>query len=651
MINTNDLETFVKNNLSLLAVTTMLVVGLGLGASQFGIPGLTASITGSSLCGVSADDVRISSNDADVGGQTWIIEAVGGCSDHVIEGGAYVNPENVEARDPETGDTATAEKRFEIGFLDYESFAYYDIIDPNELSTYTVGYNDDLDGTGVFGGVVEEQVEECREWQNDNDVADPKLDKPDIKSGDTQYDSHVDDFVSSGKLHCFRAEAPQGNVGEFTTQENAAFTGEFKMEAGGDEASKEVNREQANGGVTLNANGRTAHIQYKGMLLDSILSTGFDSNLWRPVCDSDCDNTDRSPSYSIANQGEVDRYLNNKRVFEGIAEDAIARGDAQSASESFNNDVDLIYNDQSWRIPNKIGDSVTEVKFDGNKFKLIGDPDDPLFRPSFIFKVDSDWIGFNVPVAKPEIDSASDVSFTAKESATSRITVTNTGDVQGKVQTSVSCPSPLQAGYETKYIEAGQSETFNIDISSGPSPEKVYSCDVSVKDQDALGVPDRTSIDVDVASSCIDSDGDGTCDENDECIDEKGPDTNNGCPISGDDDTDNDGIPDEKDKCASRSETPQALLDKYGDSQEVYNGFEDSDGCPDEVPDPKTERKCSDGIDNDGDGLVDGADPDCDSGSETPWSLIFGALGGLGFLITLFYYRKPLLRGVRNFGA
>ena len=64
-----------------------------------------------------------------------------------------------------------------------------------------------------------------------------------------------------------------------------------------------------------------------------------------------------------------------------------------------------------------------------------------------------------------------------------------------------------------------------------------------------------------------DSDGDGVPDSRDKCVNEKGepPD---GCPSTRD--SDGDGIIDSKDKCPNEPET--------------VNGFEDDDGCPDELP-------------------------------------------------------------------
>jgi OmpA-OmpF porin, OOP family len=64
-----------------------------------------------------------------------------------------------------------------------------------------------------------------------------------------------------------------------------------------------------------------------------------------------------------------------------------------------------------------------------------------------------------------------------------------------------------------------------------------------------------------------DNDGDGVPDNADECVDVPGTKENRGCP---DPDTDGDGIPDSKDKCKDKPET--------------YNGYQDTDGCPDKAP-------------------------------------------------------------------
>lgn len=65
-----------------------------------------------------------------------------------------------------------------------------------------------------------------------------------------------------------------------------------------------------------------------------------------------------------------------------------------------------------------------------------------------------------------------------------------------------------------------------------------------------------------------DRDGDGVMDPDDQCPDEPGP-APTGCPIP---DTDGDGFLDPDDGCPTEPET--------------VNGFEDQDGCPDELPEP-----------------------------------------------------------------
>lgn len=64
----------------------------------------------------------------------------------------------------------------------------------------------------------------------------------------------------------------------------------------------------------------------------------------------------------------------------------------------------------------------------------------------------------------------------------------------------------------------------------------------------------------------LDTDGDGFMDDVDECVDVPGVEPA-GCPIG---DTDGDGILDDVDVCVTDPET--------------HNGFEDADGCPDEIP-------------------------------------------------------------------
>lgn len=92
------------------------------------------------------------------------------------------------------------------------------------------------------------------------------------------------------------------------------------------------------------------------------------------------------------------------------------------------------------------------------------------------------------------------------------------------------------------------------------------------RDRDGDGVADAVDECPDevgpAPSGCADSDpdGDGIPTVRDRCPTEPGPEPS-GCPVR---DTDGDGVPDELDQCPAEPET--------------MNGFEDADGCPDEVP-------------------------------------------------------------------
>jgi OOP family OmpA-OmpF porin len=95
-----------------------------------------------------------------------------------------------------------------------------------------------------------------------------------------------------------------------------------------------------------------------------------------------------------------------------------------------------------------------------------------------------------------------------------------------------------------------------------------------IRDRDGDGVADSKDkcpdIKGDPPDGCPlvkDSDGDGIPDDKDQCIEVKG-DQPDGCPA--DKDSDGDGIVDSKDKCPNEAES--------------FNGYEDTDGCPDELP-------------------------------------------------------------------
>jgi OOP family OmpA-OmpF porin len=96
-----------------------------------------------------------------------------------------------------------------------------------------------------------------------------------------------------------------------------------------------------------------------------------------------------------------------------------------------------------------------------------------------------------------------------------------------------------------------------------------------------------------------DTDNDGIVDADDTCPNEAGPASQdpakNGCPLPPD--ADGDGVSDADDKCPGIvGDGPDGCLqdtdgdgivnrdDKCADQPETKNGFEDSDGCPDELP-------------------------------------------------------------------
>ncbi|MGH1344819.1 MAG: OmpA family protein [Nannocystales bacterium] len=97
-------------------------------------------------------------------------------------------------------------------------------------------------------------------------------------------------------------------------------------------------------------------------------------------------------------------------------------------------------------------------------------------------------------------------------------------------------------------------------------------CPHGDRDQDGIldkddDCPDTAGVEAYAGCPIPDTDGDGLLDPDDACVDEPGVAEYDGCPIP---DTDGDGLLDPEDACVQEPETK--------------NGYDDGDGCPDEVP-------------------------------------------------------------------
>ncbi len=105
-----------------------------------------------------------------------------------------------------------------------------------------------------------------------------------------------------------------------------------------------------------------------------------------------------------------------------------------------------------------------------------------------------------------------------------------------------------------------------------PGVPEYRGCPIPDTDGDGILDPDDRCVDVPGVveyEGCPvpDTDGDGVLDPDDACVDVPGSPRYEGCPIP---DTDGDGILDPDDSCVEQPET--------------HNRFQDTDGCPDEVP-------------------------------------------------------------------
>lgn len=625
-IDTGDIAKYVA--LVVLAVGLVFVAG-----NLFGGPlPSTASIT-STLCGVSADQVRFSSNSRKISGESWVVEAVGACSDHIIEGGAKVSADSLKGTNSQ-GETVTAKRGFQLAMSSFSSYIYNPVRDRVYTEIYKVKKKK-IEGSGATGGVTKADVQKCLDWQNSNSVSYNNLDAPDSTSV-TEYDDYVTSSGALGlqeTLHCFRAQNKAGEVRSLQSGSLKDFTSTWYMRAGGAEYTKKVSQQEADGGFTIGDGQYKAHVNYPGSLTTQVLDTNIDtgpSGYWKVSCDNACNQPANSQSWYVVSQNYIDYYRRHVENFEQKVEQNTAT--SSGAVSDVNNGAQLVLSDHSEKLANSIGDWVDRVKIVNNQLRVYARNSDALGRPTFTIRVDADWLGFNVPVAKPKIQSIQSITMDAQTDQFATVTVRNTADVGGRVQAGLTCPAPISGGSSQQYIPAGGTASYDLRVSVGPSADKTYSCTVKVKDVDAGSVQATGTMSVTVRSSCDDSDGDGVCNTNDGCIDRRGPASNGGCPITGED-SDGDGVPNDQDQCSG---TP---------SSAAVN----SNGCQIHKSEDQFKNGCTNSVDDDSDGLIDRRDSDC-QGTDGGFPVIPVVIGVV-VAAAVVYYRNVIISSLPAAGG
>lgn len=89
----------------------------------------------------------------------------------------------------------------------------------------------------------------------------------------------------------------------------------------------------------------------------------------------------------------------------------------------------------------------------------------------------------------------------------------------------------LDAGSDTATVDRGQVYDFAVTIDSGAAEDAAQTCDVFAYDTDDRSTEDRASLTVETIASCPDADGDGVCDQFDQCPETSGAGSNAGCPL------------------------------------------------------------------------------------------------------------------------
>lgn len=622
-----DLTPFQKTILALVMFTLPIA---GIALTDGGA--ILASSLQSSLCGLGAADTSIQSNAQEIGGGTaWVIQGIAGdCDNRIIGGGGEIQQEDFSGT-TEDGEQAQSTSSFQIGMTNFEAWFGQDI-QPDKDSVYKVEERV-IECTGYSGNpCTDEELQTCQDWQ-DETPGQPIMEEPDGTTdvGDYTRYSNLQTDAPRAELYCYRGYE-EGKIADLALTTESSFNAEFRACANGECGTADMTGSVSGTDTTttlnvgdVNGDGDTeqAHITWLGSMISSLRD--IDMSGYIAACGSNCQQPVTEVDWFPADDSEYEEWFDyNVNGFEECVTSNLNDDfQRQSCIDTMNNRADDVFLDHSQEIENNAGFNVQEVRSQDGQIQVVANKGTAIERPDFRFLIDADWVGLDIPVADPQIQSVTDIDAQAQSTATTTVTVENTADVSGSVQVGVDCPddAPLSDASQTKDIGIGATTQYSLDIDIGPSQTQEYTCDVYAQDTDSSTTADSGTLTANIETTCTDSDGDLVCDDVDQCPNTPGPESNDGCPQEDGQDSDNDGIIDSNDECPNQAEDYSEFPGPY-------------DGCPES---DINQEICSNNVDDDGDGLRPSVDPDCqEPTSQGPDTLTIVLAILLGALIVAF---------------
>lgn len=603
-------------------------------------PGLL-SITSGGLCTSGVSDVAFFSNSEELAGEHFLVSAVGDCSDQVIRAGGGELPAD-QLVGTRNGEEVQAENSFIAQMSGYSAWADHPIYTTSNgvMDTRDTVYKVQVNAY-EFDGSVDNTESKCTDTQSTG------LESP---YNQLQFMEWKGGVEGNSVLYCFSVDR-QAEIGEFNLDTVSDYEATFEACSGSTCESAQLTKQQLRAGTTVGSGSQSFYVQSPGDLMGGVIDSGLSSVDARPVCGSDCQNPAEEVSWTLAREENIDIYKSNVRGFKDNALNAIQYdwGESRTNSEimndlrSYQSDVNepaqqlVEYNLGS--ITQDIEDRLSwsgDVRIEEGNLRAYDTQNAAeLFNPELIFRISADWVGIGANVAEPKIQDDYRVSMNDQTTQSVSIDVRNDGPT-GSVFVGVDCQStPLTGGGYEQEIREGGTVVYNIDITSDKIEEleETHSCAINAKDTDAGSTQDSSTLTVDIDSNFEDSDGDGVADPYDECPNTKGVESNNGCALyetdcSDGDDNDGDGYVDEDDPDCDDGEPEPEDRDNDGipDKQDecpLEPAPDSEDGCPDEKPDEEICENTAEypngaNEDNDGDGYLPNADPDCKDGGGIP---------------------------------
>jgi len=449
-----DISNFSRDGKIVAALVAFLLIpGLIYGAASF--TGMTFSLFGSTLCVDGVSDVNIDNSAYEFeDNQAWKISTTTGCNDLIMGGAAEIDEEDLQDGD------LKAEAGFEAGMTDIDAWFYNEIDTSNSENIYDIEVETFECDAALRSSCVQEDRDEVEDWQRDVDYWEHQFTE--------EVDSNIVPFYGNDIIIASRA-VKTGDQLRFGADQGSDFEAELTMKADGQTYSEQITKDKQT--VMLGEGPYQARVTHTGSLIGDIRS--IDLNDFTPVS--------QDGNVMVTLDSQLQDHRDNVKDVQNCL--SRHREDPDSAEAECSVHSTNVYGDHTSTLESRITGFNADVQLDDLELRVHANDANVIERIGLDWTIDTAWIGINEQVPQPSILNTEDFEIEENDRRTLELPVRNDGE-GAYIQARAECDSPISGDSERIWVAQGQTERFNLDISSDTGEGSEYNCDVEAQASD-----------------------------------------------------------------------------------------------------------------------------------------------------------------------